>query len=53
MLTRLIDESIYFSLFVVVALIAMVACVIGTEGGHLLRSIDKKINSKLQRKGRR
>ena len=40
------------SLFVVVALIAMVACVIGTVGGHLFRDIDKKITSKLKGKRR-
>ena len=37
-----------FSLFVVVAPIAIVACIIETVGGQLFRSIDKKINSKLQ-----
>jgi len=40
------------SLFVVVATIAIVACIIGTVGGHLFGNIDKKITSKLKGKRR-
>jgi hypothetical protein len=46
-------NQLIISLFVVAAPIAIVACIVGTVGGHLFRDIDKKINSKLQGKRRR
>lgn len=38
------------SLFLVIAPIAIVACVIGTIGGHVFKSFDKEIDSKLEGK---
>jgi hypothetical protein len=46
-------NQLIFSFFALVAPIAIVAYIIGTARGQLFRNIDKKIDSKLQKKQRR
>ena len=43
-------NQLIVSLFLVIAPIAIVACIVGTVGGHLFKSFDKKIDSKLEDK---